>query len=765
MSRAATAATPEQIDAAIEKGKAYVFSQQLPAGRWEKDAQRVGTDHASWVGRQGDTWGGYTALSTYALLAAGESPSNPKIKAAVEFLKRADIVGVYAIAMRLQVWLLIPHDTAEMKALIRKDANFLMNNVNNSKNDVYGNNGLWDYLGKGERADHSVSQYGVLGLWAAQQSGAVDVGNARWKVYEDAWRRDQKETGGWSYEKDGPEIPSMTAAGVATLFITSDYLHAEEGVACVGSLRNPWIEKGLAWIDTNYSSLQGSSDNYAMYGIERIGTASGYKFFASHDWFADLAEMLVTNQTADGLWSSNYPGASPLDATCFALLFLSRGRAPVTMNKLDYRSGGGPATNPAAIATRPSLANWNERPRDLANLSAWIGRETETYRNWQIVNFHVPANQLHDAPMLYMSGNQAFSLHPADAAVLKLFVEQGGMLLANADCGRDAFSQSFRDLGKTLFGGTFRELPPEHPAFTHQQFPARQWRTLPKVEGLSNGIRELMILIPTEDPARWWQNPTGAVGHEDAYELGIDLYQYSIDRQIWSKGTTYLVWPNPKILATRKIKLARLQVGQNWNPEPGGWPRMAGILHNQDLADLSVFNATPGQGALTAAHLAHLTGTTDFTLTPAARAELQNFIKQGGTLIVDAAGGSQAFADAAQRELQATFGSYAAGGLDTPLPATDPLYNLPTHKITNFTYRPWARLHGIGGLKSPRIRVMQIAGRPAIFFSREDLSSGIVGEPVDGIMGYSPETATEIMRNIILFSTQARTHPAPPPAH
>jgi hypothetical protein len=40
-----------------------------------------------------------------------------------------------------------------------------------------------------------------------------------------------------------------------------------------------------------------------------------------------------------------------------------------------------------------------------------------------------------------------------------------------------------------------------------------------------------------------------------------------------------------------------------------------------------------------------------------------------------------------------------------------------------------------------------------------------VGEPVDGIIGYSPETATEIMRNILLYATKEPTSkPASPAA-
>ena len=121
---------------------------------------------------------------------------------------------------------------------------------------------------------------------------------------------------------------------------------------------------------------------------------------------------------------------------------------------------------------------------------------------------------------------------------------------------------------------------------------------------LSNGVRELMVLLPSSDPARWWQTPNGADGHEDAYELGIDLYQYSIDRQLWNKGVTFIVHPDPQVQSSHKVTLARLAVGSNWDPEPGGWPRMAALLHNQDRLDLAVFAATPGQGSLAAARLA-----------------------------------------------------------------------------------------------------------------------------------------------------------------
>jgi len=59
------------------------------------------------------------------------------------------------------------------------------------------------------------------------------------------------------------------------------------------------------------------------------------------------------------------------------------------------------------------------------------------------------------------------------------------------------------------------------------------------------------------------------------------------------------------------VKLARLTLGPNWDPEPGGWRRMAAMLRNEDKIQLNVFPTGLGKGVLAAATIAHLTGTTD----------------------------------------------------------------------------------------------------------------------------------------------------------
>ena len=71
-----------------------------------------------------------------------------------------------------------------------------------------------------------------------------------------------------------------------------------------------------------------------------------------------------------------------------------------------------------------------------------------------------------------------------------------------------------------------------------------------------------------------------------------------------------------------------------------------------------------------------------------------------------------------------------------------------------------------GSLNVPRIRGIEQGGRIAVFYRAEDLSAGLVGQPIDGILGYSPEAATDIMRGIIAYATgaEAPTSNTIPPA-
>jgi len=69
-----------------------------------------------------------------------------------------------------------------------------------------------------------------------------------------------------------------------------------------------------------------------------------------------------------------------------------------------------------------------------------------------------------------------------------------------------------------------------------------------------------------------------------------------------------------------------------------------------------------------------------------------------------------------------------------------------------------------GSLRDPRVRGITVNGRLAIFVSREDMTGALVGEPVDGVMGYEPAAATHIMASLVMTAEKGGKGPVAPPA-
>jgi hypothetical protein len=747
-------ATPEQVDKAIKKAIAYLYSQQHD-GNWEVVPKRTEDNHFHVRGWQ---WGGLSGIATCALRYAGEDPQEPRMKQAITWLTNADIWGIYALGFRCQVWAMVPL-TPEIRKVAMRDKEYLLYAVyapGSPKQDK-DNLGFYPYYrdqtGKpggdgGNWYDHSVSQYGILGMWAISQLN-IEVPDAYWKLVDQAWRGHQYANGGWSYKLDlnKPEPTlAMTAAGLASLFITDEMIHSMDGLNCTGNIKDPNIEAALKWVSQNFQNYKASHPYYALYGSERVGVASGYKYFGKLNWYQEGANFLVSTQKDDGSWGNDEADHNEkrIPDTCFALMFLSRGRAPVMMNKLDWV--------PDTRGDRAKAASWNQRPRDVANIARWVGKSMEKDLNWQVVNLEAPVEDLHDAPILYISGKDSILFNDAQVAKLRKFVEQGGLIVGNADCGNLIFANSFKKLGSKLFPTyEFRELPADHPIFVHEQFKRERWRPAPFLQGLSNGSRELMLLFPKDDPAKMWQVRTfmGPNG-EPLAQIMANMFLYAVDmKNLRNKGETYTIAANGSVKAEKKIKLARLKYAGNWDPEPGGWRRLAAYMHNQHKVDLEVSTVELGKGALKGYSVVHLTGTTKYKLTDAETAELKGFVAGGGTLVIDACGGSPAFALASEPQLSGMFSEARDMSI---LPANSPVY-ASGEKIESFEYRRWARKQ-LGNIRTPRLRGATMAGKLRIFFSPEDLSTGLVGEPVDGVYGYEPGTATSIMADILLYATK-----------
>ncbi|HEY8668565.1 MAG TPA: DUF4159 domain-containing protein [Tepidisphaeraceae bacterium] len=720
-------ATPEQVDAAIKKGVDYLYSRQDKDGTWESSDQ--------WSKPPYFQEGGITALATYALLAAGESPQDERLQKAIDWLLAAEMHGTYAVALRANVFNLIPKTPAVKKG-IGRDCALLLGG--------HGPRGFYTY-GMGADGDHSNSQYGVLGVWACEE--VMEIPSDYWDLVDKGWKAEQYDDGGWSYGGKAPagiESATMTAAGIATLFITQDYLFGQTAIECKGNLSNVNIERGLKWMSKNFEKVFGGYVGYGLYGVERVGVASGYKYFGNVNWYEEGAAYLINGagrQAPTGAWG----GAFGLAESCFPILFLVRGRAPVAMNKLSYDID----TN----GDKPIIGNWNQRPRDVANFAKWMGKQLEKDLNWQIVSLKADVDEFHDAPILYLSGNQTLNFSDEDLAKLKQFVEEGGMILGNADCDSDSFAKSFKGLGKKLFPAyEFRAIKPSHPIY-HETFrneagseKKQAWKPLELV-GLSNNARELMVLIPKGDPAKFWQTRSYK-DNRVMHELIGNLFLYAAGKSsnLRVKGKTYLVHADPKITPAVTVKVARLKYSANWNPEPAGWRRLANVVHNDLSMKLAVEDVElGGDKKLDGFAVAHLTGTDKFTLSEAEHNRLRKFVAGGGTLLVDSCGGGGDFTAAAQAELKATW----PGNPLKELKKTSPVLQ-ENGKELAIRYREFGRSGSAG--RRARLKGIEIGDRTAVFFSEDDLSVGLVGQSIDGIYGYEPEVATKLVENIVKYA-------------
>lgn len=822
----AAGATPQEVDKAIRKGVEFLYSKQNDKGNWEA----VPVAGRDWRKEPSNVnsgqWGGYTSLATYALLDAGESWKDKRVREAVEWLNKAPMTGVYAVALRAQIWQYLPQNSA-VKNAAQRDAGMLLSGMK-TKGEA---RGMWNYFvsdANSPRYDHSTSQIALLGVWACSQAGR-EAPKVFWKEAENAWRSHQNDDGGWSYVykaqgEQGTTKMSMTLAGVATLFIAQDYVHSDDGIACKGNVFDDRLVKATAWIRDHIGEGIGGGYNY--YAMERVGIASGFKYFGDYDWYRQGAERLVKGQGGDGSW-----GGANIPETAFAIIFLSRGREPVILNKFEYDIAGTPPKgykppNPpkdaAADAKPPETyaANWCQRPRDVALFTRWMSDVTERKLNWQVISDRAPVDDLHDAPVLYMSGNQKLALPPTTVEKLRQYIEEGGLLFGHPDCGSKEFVDSFVALGKQLFPMyEFRELPADHPIYTRQQYLRKNWKNPPSVLALSNGARELMVTMPNSDPGRYWQQG-GYAGKEELFQAMNGIVLYAVDRQnLKYKGGTHIVRADPNAAAGAAIKLARLEYAGNWNPEPGGWRRLAAILQRDKAAQLAVESVKLGEGKLDAATLsiAHLTGTGAFSLTKEQLSELRKFVVNKGVVLCDAAGGDSAFAKGAEEQLVQIIGGSkfepipvddpilavkgedkAAGGPvvaaapifqpvgqtaeataqpsgrsilpePTTAPTTQAGTTVPSPRPGEFLpgkfpveYRAFARSR-LGASQNLRLKGIRFRGRWVVIQSAEDLSTGLVGHPVDGIYGYSPATATEIVRRLVLNLAPAGPTPAAAP--
>jgi hypothetical protein len=134
------------------------------------------------------------------------------------------------------------------------------------------------------------------------------------------------------------------------------------------------------------------------------------------------------------------------------------------------------------IARLRHNGGWDTAPQALRHLQRAL--ETVGIEALPIApNLAATDPELFDHPILYMHGRKNFRLTDAELAQLRLYLDQGGFVMADACCGATQFDESFRALVDALFGRELEPIPLDHELY---QSP------------LAHDIREVRRRLPIE---------------------------------------------------------------------------------------------------------------------------------------------------------------------------------------------------------------------------------------------------------------------------
>jgi hypothetical protein len=726
--------TDKAVADAVERGVEWLKSRQDAKKHWE---------HGEYS-PDNRTWGGDTALVCLALLYAGQSPNEPYLSEALDWLQAQKLTGTYAVSLRAQALSLVPG--SRRRNTLRDDLRWLVRAAAPRAAETPGAYGYVQDDSTTGWWDNSNSQYGVLGVWMATEAGLeLSQGAQFWGLIRDHWLRQQEPDGGWGYRKNSRTTGSMTAAGLATLYVVMDRLQ-RTSIRQADPVRAA-VERGLDWLGREFTPNNPHGEAhwkyYYLYGVERAGRASGRKYFRSRDWFREGAADLLNGQRSDGPWGGG-DDVSAQRNTAFALLFLCHGRAPLLINKLE------------------TAGDWDVRPRDAAGLTWYAQNVLERLMNWQIVSLDGTVDDLLEAPILYWSGVEPPPFSPVHTQKIREHCERGGLLLAVANDGSYRFVERFRELARSAFPDyEVRPLPPEHPLFSGEvQYKLNK---PPVVLEVHNGVRTLMLCVSSDVADSW--NRFRARGQREAdFQFGLNLYLYATDKGLKTTRLTTTLMPERQTPVKRRIRLGRVQYDGNWSIEPFGWTRLTRYLRNETGTQLLVSSGVKldANDLREQFDVLHITGAGPLALTEAEQQGLRRFLTGGGTLIADAAGGDRMFTDSLEdllRKILRTEPELLAG--DAPLLTGGGLAGAVD--LAGMAYRRAARARPMVVRDRPPLRAFTLGKRYAVIYSPLDLSVGLLGTDVYGCMGFEPASALQIMRNLVLYggasaAEQVRLH-------
>jgi hypothetical protein len=788
--------TAEQVTTAINNGVAYLEKQQRPDGRWfEYDAEP----------------GGGTALVTLALLNCGRTPKDESIRKALAYLeKQPDPERTYASSLMIMAF--AQADAKKYALSIQRLALALASRQMRDDRTKGG----WSYKGPFDgTADNSNTQFAMLGLHEAEKAG-VKIPDQHWKLALNYLTQPgmQAPTGGYGYGIQQHDVSgSMTCAAISSLIIARDRLHPADAKVADGQVRccgdqppNDPLENAMRWMGDHFSVNRNPNKTgwllYYLYALERVGRMSGQRFFVTarqaggrgpkleapqpHDWYREGCEFLLQMQDplnhswiGVGVVGENHPDIG----TALALLFLSKGRRPVVIGKLQHQPDGAMGS-----------ADWDHHRRAVQNLTMRVEKKWQRELSWQTIDFtrrrvregggaretvQITAADLLEAPILFLSGSHSLDLNDDQRRILKQYLESGGFLFAEAchgnGCDGTAFDRSFRALMRELFPDSeLRKLPPDHAVWYAQE--KVDPKGLPQdpefwLWGLDACCRTSVVYCPRSLSCYWeLAHPyrEGAYPKqikdeiEQVARIGSNVLAYATARELKEKlDRPQIVVSTPGGHSPRgALVVPKLSHGGGADDAPAALNNLLAIMERQFQmrVDYEKRLLAPTDPKFVECPIVFMHGRRAFQFSPAERKALKDFLDNGGFLFADAICASKEFASSLREEMKAIYPN-------TQFNRIPPSHALFTDEFHGFN------LSSVE-LRDPQVRAdndpltsklvktkpllegVEIDGRIAVILSPYDISCALERGASLDCKGYSTPDAARLGANVLLYALQ-----------
>jgi len=787
--------SPEDVTHAMNLGVRYLKNRKLDNGNWSE---------------YGGQEGGIPCLCTLALLNAVDSDKDPVIQKALEYVRGLRPKTTYVLALQTMVI---------CRASPKADQDIIAHNVRwleqtQVTEGPADRRGGWSYgeNALGQRAilqgDGSNSQFAVLALYEAARAAEknnlhITIHPETWELARNYWINNQRDQdGGWGYYKPMDATGSMTCAGISSLVICEDMLHEPDakvtgdridGCYRASSENRERIDRGINWLKNHFSvqanpqgnrsaglAAEGLWHYYFLYGMERAGRLSARRKIGEHDWYREGAKYLVNAigaNTLDALWKgSGHAEDNPDISTSLALLFLSKGRWPALMAKVQYGKSD-------AWRVRDADRQWNLHRNDVNNLTIHVEGKWGMELTWQEIDVNkATVDDLVQVPVLFFSGNgnplpESEEARKRLADNLRDYVDRGGFIFADGEPCDSDFDKGFRKLMELVFQQPeyrFKELDASHPVWTADE-PVKpdQVRLL---LGIDYGCRTSVVYTPADpqhprpslaclwELSRNRQREKYSKAVQDQIEgglvIGRNVLAYATNRELKPRDQV-----PEKIQRVAEDPIERGKFAVAILKHPGGCdaaPRALANLMEQAAHDLGLRVEThPKLIGITDPALFHyavvfMHGRNAFRLTDNERQALRTFVERDGLIFADAICGNEAFARSFSEEMGIIFPKNPM----VNIPASDPIW---TSKYGGFDIkevtrsdpqpgRPGEPMKATRRTVSPELKGVRFGDHYGVIFSEFDLSCALEKHDSLECRGYIREDAARIGLNVIRYA-------------